>query len=149
MKHLLQVLTDRNTDAQSIQIFKTTGESFFPDMYSIAVNAPPGSAVLITAQIEITSPVDYNVGLGFRIMRSDGVTILPAAMNLIPAERHTVRSFVVWDVPTIPNPTYSLDGYAAASKVKSGDTLKVEEGCGLMQVAVFAPDQLAWSIADR
>jgi hypothetical protein len=140
--NLQQVLTDRNIDAQSIPIFKTTGESSFPDMYSIYVVAPPGSAVLITAQVEVTNPYDYNVGCGFRIIR-DNITVLPAAMmNITPAEHHTVRNFVVWDLPT-GNTTYRLDGYAAASKVQSGHALKVEEGCGLMQVAVFAPDVLA------
>lgn len=141
--NLLQVLTDRNIDAVSIQIFKTTGESKFPDMYSLQVSAPAGAWVLISAQVEVTNPTDYNVGCGFRIVR-DGVTVLPAAMmNITPAEHHTVRSFVVWDMPPAPNPTYVLEGYAAASKVKSGDALKVEEGCGLMQCAVFAPDTLA------
>jgi hypothetical protein len=70
----------------------------------------------------------------------DGVTILPAAMmNITPAEHHTVRSFAVWDMPNGPSPTYILEGYAAASRVIAGNKLIVEEGCGLMQAAVFAP----------
>lgn len=144
--NLLYVTGDTTTDAKTIPIHKTTGESLFPNLYAVELNSvPPGALVLITAQVEITSPVDYNVGCGTRIVcinPADGSerTILPAAMmNITPAEHHTIRSFAVWDVPGIANPVYALDGYAAASKVKSGDTLKVEEGCGLMQCAVFVP----------
>ena len=142
--NLLSVVTDGAADARYVPIYKSTAGITFPDMYSLGpFSLPPGSAVLVTAQLEVTNPYAYNVGFGCRIIRSSPagvITLLPAAMmNITPAEHHTVRSFAVWDLPNVPDPTYILEGYAAASRVVSGNKLVVEGGCGLMQCAVFAP----------
>lgn len=149
MKTLLYVITDTGIDDLLVQIYRTTQEATFPNMYTIGplgLADLPGSAVLITAQVEVTNPHDYNVGFGLRIVRyqqasGSVVQILPAAMmNITPAEHHTVRSVVVWDMPPIPDPVYIVEGYAAASAAVPGHALLVEEGCGLMQCAVFAQE---------
>lgn len=140
---LTGVYTQIVTDEISVPIYKTSTLRPMVSVYSIALQEADGAHVLITAQCEITNPYEYNVGLGMRIVgRCPGYTsawvVCAAAMeNITPSEHHSIRSFAVWDRPSVPAPIYVLEAYAAASKVKSGDRLKIEPGCGQMQCAVF------------
>jgi len=110
-------------------------------VHALNINTKPGAKNLIIAQAEVTNPHPYNVGVGRFIMRSDGVRIVPAVMdNVTPQMHHQVLNIIGWDASPIPNATYSVVVYAASSNAKPGDTVRIEQGYGFLQIMGFDND---------
>ena len=130
----MDLYTDTVVDALQIPV----GTYYATHVPIHAVNVSGGSKNLVLAQFEATNPLSYTVGLGRYVRRSDGARIGPATMdNITPAMHHRVVNLGVWDAQPIMNATYSLVVYAIASAAKPGDSIKIEQGYGFLQVMVF------------
>jgi hypothetical protein len=129
---------DFSVDASFLPVAsQMVGVSRVP-VHKLNVPSKTGNKVLLIAQIEVTNPQAYTVGIGRVMLRSDGKVIIPAVMdNVTPQMHHSVITMAGWDASPAQNGEYSLVVYAVSTSAKSGDLVRIEQGYGFLQAAIF------------